>query len=440
MKKQFLIIALIFVAIAQTKANDCPVHIDGDSLKTAPVYFYYKQFYKKQDFEKAYPYWRTLYGKASGLSSIIFYEGEEILKDKIEKNKSNAELQAKYVDTLLAMYDKWIKCHGNEDFVLGTKKAQALITYKDDISGAKKALEKSLQISTQYPIAIRTYFNLLNYEYGAKLIDEATLTKKYEELIAMLDKNIARNDKYKSSYEDAKKSLEETFIQNFANKADPTDCAKLMEIYMKKYNAQPNDLATIENVYNKTKGCADSTFNVVLLQKLNQLNPNYSYAVRLANLYMKAKKETEAYALYENAIKYEKDSSKIAGLYLLLANMKSDKNDFETARTFAKTALQYEPQNARAYLLIGYLYASSGKLCGPGVGFQSQIVLWPAFDYFKKAVELGDEEIKKEANKLLSDYKQYLPTKAEVATKKLKVGAPYTVKCWINEETTVQVK
>ncbi|QQR99035.1 MAG: hypothetical protein IPK18_05865 [Sphingobacteriales bacterium] len=437
--KKIAIIVFIFAAFLNAKANNCPKHIDGDSLKTAPVYFYYKQFYKKHDFEKAYPYWRTLYDKAPGLSSIIFYEGEEILKEKIEKT-TDATLKAKYTDTLLEMYDKWIVCHGNEDFVLGTKKAQAIITYKNDVPAAKQALEKSIQISSRYPLAIRTYFNLLNYEYGAGQITEDALTKKYNELVAILDKNIAKNDSYKSSYEDAKKSIDEIYIQNFANKEDPSDCAKLMEIYMKKYNEKPNDLATVENVYNKTKGCADSAFNVTLLQKLNQLNPNYSYAIRLANIYMKSNKEAEAYTLYENAIKNEKDSSKIAGLYLLLANMKTDKNDFETARTLARTALQYEPNNARAYLLIGYLYASSGKLCGPGVGFQSQIVLWPAFDNFRKAVEYGDDDVKKEASNLLATYKQYLPTITEVNAKKLKVGAPYTIKCWINEETTVQVK
>ena len=51
-----------------------------------------------------------------------------------------------------------------------------------------------------------------------------------------------------------------------------------------------------------------------------------------------------------------------------------------------------------------------------------------------------DEEVKTEAQKMISEYTKYLPTKAEVTAKKLKVGAPYTVKCWINEETTVKVK
>ncbi len=72
--------------------------------------------------------------------------------------------------------------------------------------------------------------------------------------------------------------------------------------------------------------------------------------------------------------------------------------------------------------------------------FQSQIVLWPAFDYFRKAIEVGTEDTKTEAQKMISPYTQYLPTKADITDKKLKAGAPYTIGCWINEATTVQIK
>lgn len=258
--------------------------------------------------------------------------------------------------------------------------------------------------------------------------------------MAKLDKNIAKNGQYVNSYKDAKTAIENAYIQNFADKSNPEVCAKLLAIYTKQYNANPNDPSTVQNVYEKTRGCADSALNVELLQKLNQLKPSYSYAVRLANIYIKANKLDDAYLLYENAIAHEPDASNKSDLYLLLANMKADKDLFPESRELAKKAIELDSTNARAYFLIGYLYASSGKLCGPGVGFQSQIVLWPAFDYFRKAVEFGDEEIKTEANKMLSMYQQYLPTKADITAKKLTVGAPYTVKCWIEEETTVQIK
>ncbi|MCB9074652.1 MAG: hypothetical protein R2760_06210 [Chitinophagales bacterium] len=432
---------LFFASIGMVKAQDCPRHIEGDSLKTAPVYFYYSQYIKKKDFEKAYPFWRTLYDKAPGLSSIIFYDGEEILKDKIEKTKDNPALQSAYQDTLIQLYDKWVKCHGNDDYILGTKKAQAQIQYKNDISGAKISLERSLELSDKYPVVMQTYFNLLNYQYQNGQISGDTITAKYDVLIAKLDKNIAKNGQYVSSYKDAKTAIENAYIQNFADKSNPEVCAKLLAIYLKQYQANPNDPTTVQNVYEKTRGCADSALNVELLQKLNQLNPSYSYAVRLANIYIKANKLDEAYLLYENAIAHEPDASNKSDLYLLLANMKADKDLFPESRELARKALALDSTNARAYFLIGYLYASSGKLCSAsGVGFQAQIVLWPAFDNFKKAVEYGEEDIKIEAQKMLDLYKQYLPTKADVAAKKLTVGAPYTVKCWIEEETTVQIK
>jgi len=144
--------------------------------------------------------------------------------------------------------------------------------------------------------------------------------------------------------------------------------------------------------------------------------------------------------LYDNALKVETDSSKKADMLYVMASIKANENDYPGARELAKQALQFKPDMGKAYMLIGNLYLGSGKLCGPGTGFQSQIVLWPAFDYLKKAIEVGDDEVKQEAQKMISDYTRYLPTKADITAKKLSVGAPYTVKCWINEETTVKIK
>ena len=178
-----------------------------------------------------------------------------------------------------------------------------------------------------------------------------------------------------------------------------------------------------------------------MLKKLNELAPNYTYATRLANIYVKNKQYDDAILLYQNALAKETDSIKKSDLNYYLAFMKYAKEDFPASRDFAKEAIACNTKNIRAYNLIATLYLSSGSLCGPGTGFQSQIILWPAFDYFKKAIEIGgDEDVVAEAQKYISDYTKYLPTKAEVAAKKLSVGASYTVKCWINEETTVQVK
>ncbi|MBK9330736.1 MAG: hypothetical protein IPM95_15875 [Sphingobacteriales bacterium] len=443
MKKIALILGSWFLMLGILQAQNCPRYIDGDSIKTTPAYSIYREFFKKNLYGDAFPQWRNMYANAPGFRKQTFIDGGVMYTNLIQTTTDNT-LRQQYIDTLFMIYDNQIKCHGEDEYVLG-KKAIDLLKYgkNADIPQARKFLEQSIQISGDkaFPYYIQTYFKLLINQNGVGDITPDFIKLKYDELTAVIDKNIAKPDnKQLQAYKEVKTLIDDLYTQNFADKSDPSDCAKLLEIYLKKYNANPNDPDVVRTVYTKTKGCADSSLNVEFLKKLNQLDPNYSYAIRLGSIYMKNNQFDEAYVLYENAVAKEKDSSKRADLYYIMASLKADKNDFAASREMARLALTLNPNLGKAYLLIGTLYAASGKLCGPGTGFQSQIVLWPAFDYFRKAIEVGTDDTKTEAQKMISTYTQYLPTKAEITAKKLKAGAPYTIGCWINEATTVQVK
>ncbi len=436
-------LSLFLLAYTSVNAQNCNRYIGGDSAKTTISYSIYREYFKKNLYNEAYPEWLNMYTNAPGFRKQVLTDGTTMFGNKIQ-NTTDKELRQKYIDTLFQIYAKQIQCYGEDEFVLG-KKAVDLIKYgKDsDVPEAIKLLERTLQLSGDKaaPYYIQTYFRLIVSQVGQNGITEDFVKSKYDVLSAVLDKNIADpNNKQLQAYKEVKTLLDDMYTKNFADKTDPKDCAKLMEIYLKRYREKPDDLETIKDVYNKTKNCADSNLNVELLKKLNAMAPSYSYAIRLGSIYVKSNKLDSAFMLYQNAIPVETDSTKKADLYYILASIKADGNDFTASRDFAKQALIWRPNMGKAYLLIGNLYLSSGSMCGPGVGFQSQIVLWPAFDYLKKAIEVGSDEVKEEAQKLVSSYTQYLPTKAEITAKKLSVGAPYTVKCWINETTTVQVK
>ena len=441
MKKIAFLAVYSLLAMSAIKAQNCNRYVDGDSTKTTPPYSIYREFFKKNLYADALPYWRIIFEKAPGFRVQTFMDGEVMFSNLIQ-NTADKALKDKYIDTLFMIYDKRIECHGLADYVLG-KKAIDMIKYRNDIKGARPVLEKSLALggNNAYPFVIQTYFKLLVNQLGNDGITPELAISKYDDLSKILDYNISKPDnKQLQAYKDVKASLDDLFTQNFADKSDPEDCAKLLEVYKKKYAENPNDLETVKTVYTKTRGCGDSIFNVQLLEKLNALNPSYSYAVRLGSIYMKQNKMDSAFTLYANAVPKETDSSKKADLYFIMANIKYEKNDFPVARDFAKQSIQYNPQMGKAYLLIGVLYAASGKLCGPGTGFQSQIVLWPAFDYFNKAIATGQEDVTPEAQKMINTYTEFLPTKADIVKKKLSVGAPYMVNCWINEETTVKVR
>ena len=444
MKKIFLIISVCLFSSVAVMAENCVRYIDGDSTKTTAPYSIYREFFKKELYSEAYPSWKKIYEQAPGFRQQTFYDGITYYSDLIQKTTDNS-LRQNYIDTLFAVYNKGIGCHGENAYILG-KQGIDLLKYgkNTDIPQARIALEKNLNLTgdDEFPYYIQTYFKLLISQLGKDGITEEFVVSKYDELSVIVDKNIAKpNSKYLQSFKDVKVVLDDLFTQNFADKSNPDDCAKLLEIFLKKYHANPNDLETIKNVYTKTKGCADSALNVELLQKLNKLAPNYTYATRLANIYIKYKQYDTAIALYQNALAVETDTTKKGDLNYYLAFMKYAKEDFTAARDYAKEAIKYDSTNSRAYNLIAIMYLSSGPLCGPGTGFQSQIVLWPAFDYFNKVIALNnDTEIVAEAKKYIADYTQYLPTKADIQTRKLKVGDSYTVKCWINEVTSVKIK
>ncbi|HRH56217.1 MAG TPA: tetratricopeptide repeat protein [Chitinophagales bacterium] len=444
MKKIFLVFSSLVLALGTLQAQNCARYINGDSLKTTPAYSIYREFFKKGMYDDAFPQWKNMYNNAPGFRKQTFLDGVVMYTSLIQKTTDNS-LRQTYIDTLFQIYNKQIQCHGEDEYVLG-KKAIDLLKYgkNADIPEARKCLEKTLALTGNkaFPYYIQTYYKLLINQIGKDGITADFVIGKYDELSAIVDKNIADvNNKQLQAYKDVKVVLDDLYTQNFADKSDPADCAKLVEIYLKKYKENPNDIETIKSVYAKTKGCTDSATNVELLKKLNELAPNYTYATRLANIYVKNKQFDDAIILYQNALAKETDSIKKSDLNYYMAFMKYAKEDFPASRDLAKEAINFNAKNIRAYNLIATLYLSSGPLCGPGTGFQSQIVLWPAFDYFNKVIEIGgDDEVVEEAKKYIADYTKYLPTKAEITAKKLSVGGPYTVKCWINEETTVKVK
>ena len=88
-------------------------------------------------------------------------------------------------------------------------------------------------------------------------------------------------------------------------------------------------------------------------------------------------------------------------------------------------------------MLIGKLYASSGPLCGPGRGWDSQVVTWPAIDKFSYAKSI-DPSVAEEANKLIRDYRRYMPSKEDIFQRRLSKGDVFKVPCWIQEKTIVR--
>ncbi len=116
-----------------------------------------------------------------------------------------------------------------------------------------------------------------------------------------------------------------------------------------------------------------------------------------------------------------------------------DNNNFSTARSWCRRASDYNPNWGEPYILVGLMYASSGKLCGPGTGWDSQVVVWAAMDEWQKAKSV-DAGAANDANKYIGRYREYLPAVEEGFQRGIKEGSDYKIGCWIGTTTTVRLK
>lgn len=141
---------------------------------------------------------------------------------------------------------------------------------------------------------------------------------------------------------------------------------------------------------------------------------------------------------YQRYVDKTDDKEKKAKFLLRIAKISyAHLKNYPKARKYALEAAQNSPKWGEPYMLIGNLYASSGPLCGPGTGWDSQVVTWPAIDKWSYAKRI-DPSVSNEANRLIARYSQYMPSIGDIFQRGLKEGQSFRVGCWIQETTTIR--
>jgi tetratricopeptide (TPR) repeat protein len=425
--------------ILTSKSDDRCSKIGPDSIKTIENYSMYREFFKQKNYDEAMGYWRYIYKYAPGLRKQTFLDGASFYTMQVENATTQAEVD-KYLDTLFMIYDKRLECYGEEDYILN-KKALDILNYKPgQFDLAKEALEKSMKLTdkeTPYYMLMPYFQVLLNLKIQDKVKPEY-IFDKYQYVQSIVDYQVAQKSQYKDDYVETMAAIEEMLATIGGN---IFDCSNLLPIYKQKYEENPNDLENVKMVYVKLKNCSDDPFYMELIKKINTLEPNSFMTLMLANIHLRAKEYDLAIPLMEKAIALETDNSKKAEYLYSIAEIRYSEKNFSQSREYARRASQMNPNWGKPYILIGKLYASSGSLCGPGTGYESQKVLFPALDYFYKAKNVDNSaENQKEANDLIGKYSYYLPETQELFMMGISPGSSVFIGCWIQENSTVKVK
>ncbi len=362
-------------------------------------------------------YWEKLYAKAPGFSSMVYTNGalietrlaEQILEDakgdEVQFDYANFDPTAKakfdkHLDAAEALLNDGANCYPPGDDLTAMRGYIEELRNPKNIEGILElyttALDKSGNKTDPYSLIsiarfgeYAGYINKISSEEARELSDKALAVAKFNEGSQQYDFAAKQIEAIQEQYDTAYAQIEE----------------------QKKQQAEKQATASKASAYNE----------MVQAVKAGDMNT------------AKAK-----YTEYINSID---DMERKYGTAMYMAGQYYNKQNFPEARNIYLQAASFDASKGDPYYYIGMMYLSSGPQCGPGTGFDSQRVLWPAFDKLTLAKSKGlPADLAASVDKTIADYTQYLPNASQIAKQGLTVGQSYTVTCWINEATTVRTQ
>jgi tetratricopeptide (TPR) repeat protein len=416
----------IRTAVAQNEVP-CTPEWGANPDKAQEAASLYIEFFKQQNYKDALPYIKVLWETAPGARQNTYIHGITIYKDMLAK-ATDEQLKKGYIDTIFKLYDGRIRCF-NQGY--GRKAYDHYTLTPGDVETSLKAFDVALEKEGNniedfllFPYMVTVEKALLK-----GLIDTNTIINRYMKVVELVEGNATHKNAAK--YNDALSMITERMAQFLS-------CATIKPILQKQYDANPNDLANIEKIFKQMYSlrCASDPLFLEVAEKLVAQKPSEDiYRILYINLFNEGK-YNEALKYINKAMELTTDNDRKAEYLLNIAKIQQRDGNFSAARTSALKSAQLKP-SGEPYLLIGDMYRASGKLCGPGTGWESQVVVWVAIDMYEKAKNV-DPSVTSEANKKIADSKQYMPTTGDCFFRSLKDGDTWKVECWINETTTVR--
>jgi len=407
----------------------------------------YRDFLKQKDFDSAYDYWKQVFEAApmaDGKRTTHFEDGITLNFHFYEKTG-----EKKYRDEIInVLLPNMRKCSDKPGYTAGR---QAFDLYYNFPGLASD--EEMLEL-----------FKMSIDESGDKT--EAFLLNPFVKLIAdmHLDEKISMVEaqEYISKIDGALKygvanckeaqckdwEVVAGYVPSQFDRLESVkgffDCDYYLEKYYAAYKADPENCDVIDDAFISMKwgGCNSSNAMFAEISQLKETkckeapvgdvdlvegrqcleNGDYNCAMNAYGRYVDKSTDLEKKAVFTLR------QAKIAYAHL---------KNYPKARQYARKAASFKSNWGAPYMLIGNLYASSGPLCGPGTGWASQVVTWPAIDKWNYAKSI-DPSVASKANQLIARYNKYMPSVGDIFQRGLKEGQTFNVGCWINESTKIR--
>ncbi len=422
--------------------------IDREQAETAFVL--YRDQVKLGKYKEALIYWKQAYNLAPGSNGRVKYhfeDGAAIYKHLFD-NTVDKSLKKNYVDTIMMIYDKRKECFGDEAYVNGLKAFDYYYYFSEYTTQLKifELFKSNFDVKGKNAdYFVINPFTKLVFDLSIESLISKEEGSKYAKMIFQAIDNGTSSCKGKACETwEIINDYAPVILESLEGLDDFYQCDYYKDKYYTLFKTYPDSCDIINLAYSRMLrgNCLANDPKLVEVKKAKEIKcyvapPPLSCAAQGNEDYSNGK-YTKAVESFLTCVEGMTDSEQKAKYLILIAKIYyRDIKNFSKARKYALDAAKEKQGWGEPYMLIGNLYASSGPLCGPGRGWDSQVVTWPAIDMWTKARAV-DSKVYSEATNLINRYKQYMPTKEDIFFRQIKNGDSYFVPCWIQESTIVR--
>mgnify|MGYP003647960974 FL=1 len=181
------------------------------------------------------------------------------------------------------------------------------------------------------------------------------------------------------------------------------------------------------------KECTEDPMFKKLIDAQLAIEPTADLYVYLGYLEMQSGKTSSAVENYNKAVDLESDKYKKSELLYKVATSYS-RTSKSNARNYAQKAIDANPSNGKAYMLIAHLYANSANDCGESA-FEKRAIYWKAADVARQAGRV-DPSLSGKSSQAVNSYMSKAPSKEMIFSAGMS-GKTVTFSCWVGGSVKV---
>ncbi len=406
---------------------------------------------KNKQFKEAYEPWLSVYTTCPNYNKAIYTAGAKII-DYLYANTTDEAEKERLRNLAIELCDKRIKYFGDDKqypkaYILGLKGVEYCKYFENDetkeraypwLKESVNGMAEKSQVSVLTKLAEVSYamYKSNPEKYGEQFIADYTQVNNILQKIG--------DDPANKNAITARQQKE--YVDNLFAVSGAAECSKLDEIFAKMVEDNKGVMEALQKVMKlyKRVNCMESDVYFAAAEAAHKLQPTEESAAGCAKMCMKKEDWKGAIEYYNQAIALideEDDDDKDDYLYNIAFIYMDKLKNYPEARRNARQSLEVVANQGRCYILIGCCYAaarpySEADYPAAKAAILNKTVYWAAVDQFIKAKSV-DPSCASDADKLISAYSKYFPTKEEMFDLPNELGgATYIVGGWINERTT----